>query len=120
MKSAKIIIPLLIALTGIAANANALTPKCPEGLTFKDGLCYCGDIGLPAEEANTWECIDNSHYLCLRKLGCTQSGHVIPTWGFLGDHSNSFDENIPKMPANPDGYELEYTPQGLAWDRSIP
>ena len=101
--------------SSIILSADTNTQKCPVGLSYKDKLCYCGEAGLSVEEAAQWECIDNSHYLCLRKSGCLKSGILMPTWSYYGDRSKSFDRNIPKMPGNPKGYALEYTPQGHVW-----
>ena len=96
-------------------HAEETVNSCPEGMNERENLCYCGEHGLSLKDAQTWTCIDDSHFLCLKRNGCSILNATLPTWSFWGDTSRSFDHDLPVYPANLYGYRMANTPKGYAW-----
>ena len=101
---------LSIALLTACSEQHSQTEVSPCGaaLNFKDGKCFCGPKGLSPEDAKQWQCIDNTHFLCLKNTGCAIGDLIYPIWSALGDRAGSMDAKIPAQPKNPKGYKLEY------------
>lgn len=90
-----------------AQTADTNGDICRQGLTAKDGICWCGESALSPKDSEQWDCIDGTHYLCLRPDGCQKDDSLFPVWSILGKHDGSFDKAIPASPKNAKGYQLE-------------
>ena len=67
---------------------------CGVNQTCEEGMCSCGGVKLSAQDAATWECVDE-RFRCYRKEGCTITKElstvltVLDTYGFTHEHDTT-------------------------------
>ena len=101
-----IIISSLLIVSG-CSKSNSSDDKSSQPQEPSVTMVKCGEEQIKSEDAVHWECIDDSHFLCLKEDGCKKEDLLYPKWSIFGDNSNSFDSMIPKLPAKFKGYQLE-------------
>ena len=107
---------MVCLIAGCSNQKKTDVSPCPNDLVFKNNQCFCGSEGLSLEDVRQWDCIDQTHYLCLKNNGCVKEETIYPCWSFLGDHAGSFDAQIPSQPKSPKGYKLTVDDSGqYAW-----
>ena len=117
MKYKYIIVISAIAFTGCSKH-NADQNQSSQTQEPSASMVKCGEEQFTSENAEYWECIDDSHFLCLKDDGCKKGDLLYPKWSVFGDNSNSFDSMIPKLPVKFKGYQLEanlYGDEDYSW-----
>ena len=98
---------IVMICTGCAKKQDAeVTNPCRDGLIYQNGQCFCGSESMAPEDSVNWDCIENTHYLCLFSAGCTKAEVRYPTWSHFAESMIFADKTIPAIPNHPKGYQL--------------